>query len=218
MTKTADVVAGQMLDPAWGNEVRDRAIQIFASVAERDGQWINPPNGTTCITTDTNTRWTRFSGAWYAMPESGLGVVLAIGNFNGGADANLSTTPGTPIPVNIQYNRNCPAGAGGTRVKVTQNGDYEQVLSTQIYNGVSGAIHTIEARCVCYRSGSAISTWTETHTLATGVGWNIFTMHKFWWSLLANDELEWQASADVTGLNFAGSRQNWKIQRLSAGI
>jgi hypothetical protein len=64
MTKTADVALATNIDPVWGNEIRDRTTQVFASVAERDAQWLNPPNGSVCVTLDTYTRWRRQAGAW----------------------------------------------------------------------------------------------------------------------------------------------------------
>lgn len=64
MTKTADVAyAGQIL-ASWGNEIRDRSWQKFDSVAQRDSQWSNAPDGSFCITTDAYTAWVRRNGAW----------------------------------------------------------------------------------------------------------------------------------------------------------
>lgn len=33
MTKTVDVAANEKIASVWGNEIRDRTIQVFASVA-----------------------------------------------------------------------------------------------------------------------------------------------------------------------------------------
>ena len=64
MTKTADVAQGAVVQASWGNEIRDRTAQVFATVAERDSQWASAPTGALCITLDTNTLWQRVSGAW----------------------------------------------------------------------------------------------------------------------------------------------------------
>jgi hypothetical protein len=76
MTKTVDVAAGQKVASPWGNEIRDRTLQVFATVAERNAQWLTPPDGATCITLDTYTVWRRRAGAWvYANPGGLLGAV-----------------------------------------------------------------------------------------------------------------------------------------------
>lgn len=67
MSKTLDVVAGNIIDDAWGNEIRDRTLQVFATAAERDSQWATAPDGSTCITVDTYARWIRRAGAWEPM-------------------------------------------------------------------------------------------------------------------------------------------------------
>jgi len=64
---TANVVDGNIILAAWGNEIRDRTRQVFATAAERDSQWAAPPNGATCVTLDTATTWQRLGGAWTAV-------------------------------------------------------------------------------------------------------------------------------------------------------
>jgi hypothetical protein len=64
MTKTPDVVAGQKITSPWGNEIRDRTRQVFASNAERDAQWLSPPNGASCTVLDSNSDYYRQAGVW----------------------------------------------------------------------------------------------------------------------------------------------------------
>ena len=76
MAKTVDVAAGQKVASTWGNEVRDRTRQVFASVAERDAQWSAPPNGATCVTLDTGTTWNRLAGAWVGVLADRASMVV----------------------------------------------------------------------------------------------------------------------------------------------
>ena len=48
MSKTADVSGGTTILTAWGNEVRDRTVQVFASTAERDAAYPIPNRGQCC--------------------------------------------------------------------------------------------------------------------------------------------------------------------------
>lgn len=83
MTKTVDVAANEKIASVWGNEIRDRTIQVFASVAERDAQWPTAPNGAHCVTLDTYTVWQRRAGAWVVnAPQAVIGGLTAgdIGN------------------------------------------------------------------------------------------------------------------------------------------
>lgn len=41
----ADVIANAPILSAWGNSIRDRTVQQFASAAERSSQWSSPPVG-----------------------------------------------------------------------------------------------------------------------------------------------------------------------------
>lgn len=66
MARTADVVAGTLIQSAWGNEIRDRTVQQFATTAERD-TWAGPPAGAVCITTDTMTLWRYTGTTWVAL-------------------------------------------------------------------------------------------------------------------------------------------------------
>jgi hypothetical protein len=75
MTKTVDVAAGQKIASVYGNELRDRTLQVFATVAERDAQYATAPNGAICVTLDTNTMWKRAGGVWVSAV---LGPVAAV--------------------------------------------------------------------------------------------------------------------------------------------
>lgn len=69
MTKTPDVVPMTGITSAWGNEIRNRTVQVFATASERDAQWPSPPPGAHCVTTDTGTRWAYIGGGWRALTQ-----------------------------------------------------------------------------------------------------------------------------------------------------
>jgi hypothetical protein len=75
MALTPDVTAGTIIQSAWGNQIRDRTVQVFATVAERNALWPAPPRGAMCITVDTLALWIFDTGAggWRPTP----GTVLA---------------------------------------------------------------------------------------------------------------------------------------------
>lgn len=102
MAFTPNVVDGNVILAQWGNEVRDRTSQVFATAAERDAQWAAPPNGATCITLDTATQWRRLAGAWTAV-QPGTVVTSttwgASGQWQNVARVQLAALPAfTPVP------------------------------------------------------------------------------------------------------------------------
>jgi hypothetical protein len=66
MAFTANVVDGNIILASWGNEIRDRTLQVFATVAERDSQWPSTvaPNGAHCVTLDTGSWWRNVAATW----------------------------------------------------------------------------------------------------------------------------------------------------------
>lgn len=70
MGLTPNVVDGNPIATAWGNELRDRSTQVFANAAERDAQWTAPPDGAFAVTLDDGLTHQRQAGAWY--PTAGL--------------------------------------------------------------------------------------------------------------------------------------------------
>jgi len=70
MGLTPNVVDGNPIQAAWGNEIRDRTSQVFANAAERDAQWTAPPDGAFAVTLDDGLTHQRVLGEWY--PTAGL--------------------------------------------------------------------------------------------------------------------------------------------------
>jgi len=72
MAQTPDVVANALIQSAWGNEIRDRTVQSFATVTERN-TWAAPPKGALAVTLDSLSLWQYDGTAW--VPAGPNGVV-----------------------------------------------------------------------------------------------------------------------------------------------
>ena len=108
---TANVVDGNPILAAWGNEIRDRTLQVFATVAERDQQWpaASAPAGAHCVTVDTMTRWQIKSGAWVnTTPVQSLGRMT----FTGPSGSIGTGTGPTKIPNFVLTLTAAQVGAG----------------------------------------------------------------------------------------------------------
>jgi hypothetical protein len=68
MALTAAVVPGNTIMATWGNEIRNRTIQVFASDVEMQA-WA-APNGALCYRTDQRRYYTRTSNAWQPLSIS----------------------------------------------------------------------------------------------------------------------------------------------------
>lgn len=71
MAFTPNVVDGNIILAAWGNEIRDRTRQIFATAAELNAQWPGAPNGSMAVTLDTYTVWMRRAATWTPVQQRG---------------------------------------------------------------------------------------------------------------------------------------------------
>jgi hypothetical protein len=102
MAKTPDVVANSQASAGWANQIRDRTIQVFADIAERDTQWpaVSAPVGANCRTLNDGRAWTVFGGAWVDAgllgPEGPPGqATIIVGEF--GVSQSPATLPVTGL-------------------------------------------------------------------------------------------------------------------------
>lgn len=121
MTKMLDVATDQTIESVWGNAIRDRTVQRFASKTELD-TWTTAGDGALAYTTDTNRLWLRKTTAWLlvggSMPRvelrraadqslaNGVNVLLTWDTENVDTDGLHSTAANT-ARITI------PAGFGG---------------------------------------------------------------------------------------------------------
>jgi hypothetical protein len=90
MALTPDVAAGEIIQSAWGNEIRDRTIQVFANQADLTATWPDAPDGANAWIVDERTLMRRIGGAW--VPTTQAGEVALTTNSGGGATITF------PIP------------------------------------------------------------------------------------------------------------------------
>ena len=92
MARTPDVVANEVIQAAWGNEVRDRSNQVFADTSELN-TWTSAPNGALAVDLALPRLHVRLGGAWVPL-SFGLGS-----NFQGttNASSDLVVTHGLGI-------------------------------------------------------------------------------------------------------------------------
>jgi len=97
MALTADVHPGDVIASPWGNEIRNRSLQAFASTAERDAQWPTAPNGSIClVVTGTDAvMYHRRAGAWAALHVTAV-LVDGAATVNGAATVAAALTVNQP--------------------------------------------------------------------------------------------------------------------------
>jgi len=108
MTKTVDVVAGQNTLAAWGNEIRDRTIQVFATTTERDSAYPIPNRGQCCYVASNDLNegfWTYDGTAWRPPWNTAwgywAGLIDTSANYTGVVaeqDVTASSVSWTPVP------------------------------------------------------------------------------------------------------------------------
>src|SRR5262245_2986386 len=106
MPATPNVVANTTILSAWGNNIRDRTIQIFASVADRDSQnavWAAPLDGMTCYTIAEDKHWYGKAGVWVEW-TAGIGPTGVTGATGATGVTGVSGVSGV----------NGPTGTTGT--------------------------------------------------------------------------------------------------------
>lgn len=96
MGLTPNVVANAPILSSWGNEIRDRTAQRFATAAERAAQWTAPPKGALSVLDDNPGIVFIYTGtAWIAAPWSLPWGILGI------AAITTTTSSANAVPVDI---------------------------------------------------------------------------------------------------------------------
>lgn len=110
MPLTPNVLPGQPVASTWGNEIRDRTNQVFASKSSLDAEWGTAPDGSQAITLDTYRLWVRRGGRWLPPLTLPLGLYCDASNY-GTVDRALTGVPGVEdwggafTPYNLYTNR-----------------------------------------------------------------------------------------------------------------
>jgi hypothetical protein len=172
MTLTNNVVDGQIINAAWGNNIRDRSFQRFATTAERDAQW--PPAtagaGAMCITLDTYYAWVSNGTIW----RRPVGTVLLSTTFQqtevsngGGVRDALFGNYTSPVPCSVTVSGavyvGFAASAVGAQVDLVRLSD----------SGVAYTVTHLSAPISTYAAAPVAGTWTG--AAGTEVGFKIRT-------------------------------------------
>lgn len=91
MALIPNVVPQTRITSVWGNLIRDRTVEAFATKAELDAQWSAAPDGAVAITLDTSRLWVRRGGLWLPPLTLPLGLY-----YEGGLDTAQARTIGNP--------------------------------------------------------------------------------------------------------------------------
>ena len=95
MAQKTWAVGEEVLAADMNTYLQNQVVPQFTNTAQRDSQWPSPPNGAECVTTDTNTRWQRIAGVWYAAGQR-LMYVAVSGN-QGPTGTNVETVLGSTV-------------------------------------------------------------------------------------------------------------------------
>lgn len=95
MPEMTDVATGESVASAWGNNIRDRTIQRYATTAERTSLHSSPTAGDLAFMEDTGLVFVYYDGAWTPLAEQVDGL-----SESSGASA-LTTAYATYETVNL---------------------------------------------------------------------------------------------------------------------
>ena len=125
MTKTVDVVAGEIVASAWGNEIRDRTFQQFTDRPELLAQWPAAPEGSRAWLRTNHVLMVKMAGGW--SPERQWGTISGTTNASGGF---VITYPIPFVDTPVVFAIDGDAGSAGVR--------YFGLVAAQIAVGTQG--------------------------------------------------------------------------------
>ena len=94
MPEIVNVVSGNTITSVWGNSIRDRTIQRYASAAARTAAHASPATGDMSFLTDTGKVYVYSSGAWRLVTDTAHGSSHAAGGSDPLGDHGTAHDPG----------------------------------------------------------------------------------------------------------------------------
>lgn len=85
MPEIANVASGETIESAWGNQIRDRTVQRYATNAARDSAHPSPTEGDLCYVESTDRLLFHDGTTWITVLDNNGGQTLAGGMTLGGA-------------------------------------------------------------------------------------------------------------------------------------
>jgi len=199
MALTPDVVSGTIIQSSWGNQIRDRTVQQFASIAERN-VWTAPPKGAMCVTTDTNAVWQYSGTAWVSWPLSAKGLVAH------GIDPATSFAATSPV----QCGGTFPAEAGRM---------YRYEASAQFWSTVAATVAEWSLKV----NGTLTRVFRQTPAIAAGFPTDTATL--FHWSASPGNIPACSFAVDSTRANgtgaitfLAGNAWSWAVYDVGPAV
>ena len=134
---TPSVVPEELIESAWGNEIRDRTLQVFQSGAELHAAWPDAPDGANAILLDSGRIARRILGQWvhteprYGVHTDSMNAIADTGTLSYGV-AYLNTAPilvgsvqvGSNADLVLQWQTAPQSGGVGYRVATRGGGVY----------------------------------------------------------------------------------------------
>jgi hypothetical protein len=135
---TPTPVPGNTITATWGTEIRNRTIQVFASVAEVNA-WA-APNGSIAYDLGSNRLYIKLGGVWKVRSTSVAGFTT--GNTN--AQSDLTITHGVGIiPTAIICTPSHETNTNTAMIQVTAKTTSTFTIRVRNYNGVGQADTTV---------------------------------------------------------------------------
>lgn len=173
-----DVVDGQLIESAWGNAIRDRAVERFDNKAALDAGWGSAANGCYAVTVDTGYRWVRKGGVWQRPPGTVINAQYENGpqvQKNAGlSDLYSATSMGGPFPYPVTVHASAVVWFGVSTVPVSAAPDLVRILDSAVVPGQGGAV-----------TASTAGGWT-----AVPLAWT--------WGVPANGQVGYKARINIT--------------------
>lgn len=117
MAEMPDVIAGEVIEVDWGNDIRDRTVQRYASVAARTASIPSPTEGDLSYLEDGNTVWVYNGSSWVQLLQ--VATLLGSDVEVDGADAVSSIAVPASFGNVATVNLSIPAGWGSWRCFAT---------------------------------------------------------------------------------------------------
>lgn len=92
MPEIPDVVTGETITTEWGNDIRDRVIQRYATAAARTASVPSPTEGDLSYLNDTNAVYVFTGAAWTPIADTLDGGVRAGAAQDSTPDSTITTT------------------------------------------------------------------------------------------------------------------------------
>ena len=147
MAEIANVVSGNTITSTWGNQIRDRTIQRYASAAARTAGHPSPTEGDLSYRQDSNIVEVYNGTAWMPVAAAGIiGYAQVVANQTGiGAGDNALTGLSVAVTVvagrRLQVSGRCTAAAAATSHATLKIKEGSTQLAAAAYNNppVAGA-------------------------------------------------------------------------------